>query len=66
MSNGFIDSLMVVTGVEDITTEEDVTFLYTLSTLDSKNLGILIITEIRMTGTTYLNNRRLQKEMHHS
>jgi hypothetical protein len=61
MSNGFIDSLMIVTGVEDITTAEAVTFLYTLSTLDSKNLGILIIVEMRMTGTTYLNNRRLQK-----
>ena len=33
--------------------------MYSPRTRDSKNFGILIMMEIRTTGTTYLNNRRL-------
>ena len=31
-------------------------------TSDSKNFGTLIATEMRMTGTTYLKRRRLQRK----
>ena len=34
--------------------------MYLLTTLDSKNLGILMTIEIRITGTTYLNSLRLK------
>ena len=34
--------------------------MYLRTTFDSKNFGILMTIEIRITGTTYLNNLRLK------
>ena len=64
LTKGFVDSLTAVGGVVDNTDDvELVSLLYPPRISDSKNFGILITTEIRTTGATYLTKRRLKQIM---
>ena len=56
-----IDALLDIACSKAVDCGGVVLLLYLTTTTDSKNFGIFIATEIRMTGTTYLNSRCLKE-----